>query len=91
MHFSVCLLKCGDFQILETTGVDIIPLTPASYSASSTDSKTNAVVDEDEMCIMPSLHSKAEQAKKQLTYQDTVTVSCVLPKVCLSSYIADYI
>ncbi len=36
-------------------------------------------VNEDELCILPSIHSKAEEIKKRLTYSDETTFSCIWP------------
>jgi len=34
----------------------------------------------DEYCIMPAIHTKAEQVKKSLTYDDNVNFSCIVPQ-----------
>jgi hypothetical protein len=39
----------------------------------------DGVVNEDELCILPSIHSKAEEIKKGLTYSDEMTFSCIWP------------
>jgi molecular chaperone DnaK (HSP70) len=37
------------------------------------------IVQEDELCIFPSIHTKAEEIKKSLTYEDEAKFSCILP------------
>ncbi len=79
-------------QILALTSIDVDSLHSADYFPSSTrgvvadgytdpSSTTTSVVAEDRMCTAPSLHVMAEEAKKGLTNNEQVDVSCVMPQV----------
>ncbi len=71
--------------------MDIDTLTSNDYSTHQAPSGTSsrsksttpgsARVHEDDTCLSPSLHTKAEEAKKALTYSDVVELNCTMPQV----------
>ena len=78
--FDLCLAKTLKAKVEAVSGRGIAnqhnnrPDAPSSASASSA-----SAVSEDELCLFPSIHTKAEEIKKGLTSSDSMEFSCVLP------------
>lgn len=68
--FDLCLAKHIRSKVEAIMGKPII---------SSESVVVDGSVNEDELCILPSIHSKAEEIKKRLTYSDETTFSCIWP------------
>lgn len=71
--FDLCLAKTIKNRVEQMTQVAITnDHTNVLHAASASD------VSEDELCSFPSIHTKAEEIKKQLTYSEEVGFNCTL-------------
>ena len=67
---DLCLSSFIKQKVFEATGHQIDELVPSVLDGDA---------EQDDLCLPASVHNKAEEVKKKLTFADTVDFSCRLP------------